>query len=274
MFIAALALALAAAPAQNIKLASAGFKTVGIPEQQATFFSDFFAAELSKVSGYQVTTATELSGLLGLERQKELLGCNDQSESCAAELLGALGADAIITGTTAKVGNGFAVTVKISATRDGEQLAAASGELDDESAVLPWLGKSARSMAVKLRQRYGGAPTASELAVGSRVRARTVAPAIAGGVLLAGSVVTYAIAKDKADKITASDSPYQSPGEANRAATEANTLRAVAFVAGGAGLVALGIAAFLSFNGDDSAVAIAPQVTPTLAGVVIGGRFL
>lgn len=273
MIIAALALALAAAPAQNIKVASAGFKTVGLPEQQAAFFSDFFAAELSKASGYQVTTATELSGLLGLERQKQILGCGDQSESCAAEVLGALGADAIITGTTAKVGKSFAVTVKISATRDGEQLAAASGELGDESEVLPWLGKNARSMAGKLRQRFGGAATAPGVSAGSPVRARTLVPAIAGGALLAGSVVTYAIAKDKVDKISAPNTPYQSPDEASRAANEANTLRTVAFVVGGAGLAALGVAAAMSLNGDESGVALAPQVTPTFAGLAIGGRF-
>src|SRR4051812_14986683 len=117
MLAAVVAVLLTAAPAPSVKLAATGFKSINLPDQQGTFFSDYFAEQLGRATGYPVTTATEVSGLLGLERQKQLLGCGDDSNSCAAELLGALGADAIVTGSAAKVGESFAITLKVSATR-------------------------------------------------------------------------------------------------------------------------------------------------------------
>lgn len=51
--------------------------------------------------GLKVMTGRDIGAVLGLERQKQLLGCMDDSTSCSAELAGALGVGALVVGTVA-----------------------------------------------------------------------------------------------------------------------------------------------------------------------------
>src|SRR5205823_914650 len=60
---------------------------------------------------YKVTTAAQLSAVLGLERQRQLLGCTEESGSCVAELANALGADVVVQSTVARVGEGLRCNV-------------------------------------------------------------------------------------------------------------------------------------------------------------------
>lgn len=57
--------------------------------------------------------------MIGLERQKKLLGCADDRSSCVAELAGALGTDGIIVGSPGKPGTNFTISLKIIRARDG-----------------------------------------------------------------------------------------------------------------------------------------------------------
>ncbi|MHB8875016.1 MAG: hypothetical protein ACYC8T_15130 [Myxococcaceae bacterium] len=103
---------LAAAPAP-VKLASPGFNYVNIDEKTGSLFAEYFARQLEG-EGVTVLLPQEIAAVLGLERQKQLLGCADENgASCLAELAGGLGANGIITGTIGKVGTGFTVSMKV-----------------------------------------------------------------------------------------------------------------------------------------------------------------
>src|SRR4051812_13752442 len=87
----AIALTLAAAP---IRLAAPAWQSVDVDANKTRFFSDYFAQQLQQARPeIRVTTETEIGQLIGLERQKALLGCNEASSNCMAELAGALGVD-------------------------------------------------------------------------------------------------------------------------------------------------------------------------------------
>src|SRR5262245_60639309 len=89
-----------AAAAGDITVAVPGFSgTADVPSQKRDFLVEYFSDRLSAQGGVSVTTPAQISAVLGVERQKQLLGCSDSSESCSAELAGALGVEALIIGS-------------------------------------------------------------------------------------------------------------------------------------------------------------------------------
>ena len=75
-------LSLCAAPA---KLAASAFAVSGEDEARAGVWLERFAEVMRRDGRVEVTTASDLSHLLGLERQKQLLGCDTEAASCLAE---------------------------------------------------------------------------------------------------------------------------------------------------------------------------------------------
>src|SRR5438309_267107 len=93
-----------AGSALPVRIAAPGLTSVDLSEAMGGLFADHLAKQL-ELHGLKVTSRSEMQALLGLERQKELMGCSDESTaSCLAELAGALGADGVLTGTLGKVG--------------------------------------------------------------------------------------------------------------------------------------------------------------------------
>src|SRR5437660_1662129 len=116
--------ALALAAEGPIKLGSPGLSYVSIDDKTGDFFVDFFAQKLI-AEGFRVTTKSEISALLGFERQKSLMGCGETATNCLAELAGALGVDGLIVGSLAKTPRGFVMNLKVVSALDARQLAAA-----------------------------------------------------------------------------------------------------------------------------------------------------
>ncbi|MHB8876121.1 MAG: hypothetical protein ACYC8T_20720 [Myxococcaceae bacterium] len=129
-----------------LKLASPGFSAVNVEPGVATFLSDHFAQQLA-LGGIKVATATEIGALIGLERQKQLVGCSDDAASCLAELAGALGADGLITGSVARFGGTFQINIKIISARDGAALSVVSRTAKDEESALGMLTQAASELA-------------------------------------------------------------------------------------------------------------------------------
>lgn len=208
MIVAVLAIAFAAAPTADLQLASAGFQAVGTDEKKTTFFGDYFAQRLGEAGKFPVTTPTQMASILGLERQRQLLGCSDESASCLAELAGALGSDAVMTGTLALVGKSYAITVKVTATSDAREVASAAATLATEEEILKWLSERAVEMGPRVRAalRPGSlvetpavttltpdspsvSATASPQSGGGGPGMKVWVPAIAGAMLLGGGVL-------------------------------------------------------------------------------------
>lgn len=127
---------------------------------------------------WRVTSARDVEALLGLERQRQLLGCGADS-SCVAELAGALGVDFVLSGSVVRSESGYLANLRILATRDGRAVAQASERLSTEAALLDWLDAAAPALRA---QALGEAPAARWV------------PAVAGGALAVGSGVSFVIA--------------------------------------------------------------------------------
>ena len=127
-----LLVALSAAPP---KIASLGLESVGVDRTLTIFLEERVAQRLSEKTGASVLTANDVRGLLGLERQKQLVGCTETATSCMSELAGALGATALLSGDIVKVGSRFSFSVKLLDTRTSKALFSKEIRVADEPRV-------------------------------------------------------------------------------------------------------------------------------------------
>src|SRR5256885_15930257 len=79
--------ALPARAAEAPKLAFFGVKAEGSAENDAArLLEDLVQAELAAVGTYAVIGRKDLETMLGIERQRQLMGCSDEGSSCLNEL--------------------------------------------------------------------------------------------------------------------------------------------------------------------------------------------
>jgi hypothetical protein len=149
-----LAVVVAAAPETAPKLASPGLFGLNLDEKATTYYSEQFAQQLA-LRGLQVITPREIATLIGLERQKQLMGCSDDQSSCLAELSNALGADGTVTGTLGRFGTAYQIDLKILSSRNASALAVHSSRVEGEVALLEELKQAARVMAPKVFEKLG-----------------------------------------------------------------------------------------------------------------------
>lgn len=89
----------------------------------------------SRAKDAQVIGSAEISTLLGLEKQKALLGCHD--EACMVEIAGALGAEEIVAGRLAKIGKTFVLELRRMDARKAQVTASATRTVTgEEDAIL------------------------------------------------------------------------------------------------------------------------------------------
>lgn len=176
-----LCLALAAGP--GFKLAAPEPSISGLEAKSGLVYYDYFTQQLAGHPGLTVVRESDIASLLGLERQKQLLGCAESS--CGAELAGALGVDGLMRTNIARVGTGFVVGVTVLDAKQGTPIATFSGRPPDEAKLLDFLAATADALAFKL---LGGEtkPIAAETDRGS---AWVVSAITTGALLVAGSAL-------------------------------------------------------------------------------------
>lgn len=93
-----LAQAPAATPAEkpNPRIAVPDFQTSAGNESLAAMVAGSVATEIDRTGLFQVTTSDQVRALLSLERQRQLLGCSD--DSCNSDIAGQLGVDYMLNG--------------------------------------------------------------------------------------------------------------------------------------------------------------------------------
>jgi hypothetical protein len=195
-------LLLAAEP--TLKLATVGFSQVGMSDAEASFFAEHFSVQLAAVDeqNVRVSTPKDMAAILGIEKQKQLLGCSDEQSSCMAELAGALGADGIVSGQIAKVGKSFQVNVKILAADGSKTLFLHSSKLlSSEEELIGELAKLRPQTAPAAA--IDASPSATIAAEGGRSRnPLKLLPGVLGvaGVVLSG--VAFGIAGEEYAKLS------------------------------------------------------------------------
>lgn len=91
--------ALAARP----KLAVMPLVGVRVDAEVTKILTDILTVRVSELGQYEVISADEVNAMLGMEKLKDALACDNVA--CAAEVGGALGVDYMLTGNVGKLGN-------------------------------------------------------------------------------------------------------------------------------------------------------------------------
>lgn len=84
----------------------------------ARTLTDAVTAEAGRSGYFQVMSTQDVQTLVGVERQRQLMGCSEESGSCLAELAGAMGAQLTLSGSIGRLGDAYQLTLQ---TLDAER---------------------------------------------------------------------------------------------------------------------------------------------------------
>ena len=93
------------------KLAVMPLGPVRIDAGVATLLTDIVTNEVGHYRMFQVISAGEINAMLGMEKMKEAVGCNDVA--CAAEIGGALGSNYMLAGTVGRLGSKLTISLSL-----------------------------------------------------------------------------------------------------------------------------------------------------------------
>lgn len=103
---------------EPVGIAVTPLQLIGMPAEMGGYAEDRLANRLGE-RGYKVTTSADIVAMLGLERQKQLLGvCSDDS-ACNTEIGAALGVPLMVTGRVTKIDERFDLDLRVIRQRDG-----------------------------------------------------------------------------------------------------------------------------------------------------------
>jgi hypothetical protein len=136
-----------------VKVAVPQFSASNVDAALTSVLADRFVSVLEQ-QGLRVTSAQDITVVLGLERQRHLLGCDD-GPSCAVEMANALGVDAIILVSVARTEAGRILNVRVLRASTGERLVSGTERVKDEQGAQDWLDAQAREIPRSLRKALG-----------------------------------------------------------------------------------------------------------------------
>ena len=242
--------------ADKPKLAVLDVQAVGVDPTQAVALGEAITQELSKRGFFEVISSSDIRTLLGVERQRQLLGCGDSS--CTAELSGALGARFVLQGTLTRLGDSLQLSLQMLDSSKAQTAARSvrlAKDIKQLAALLPWA--LAEATATPLPPQPSKALPWTLIGIGGAV--------FAGG----GIVAIDGFSRQRALKAELTETSgffkplYVYQDEVNYIA--ADKVIGFTLLAGGAALLGLGI----FFFPRDTGGAIA--LLPTTNGAMIAG---
>lgn len=226
-------------------------------------FTDAVTAEAQRTSFFEVVSSRDVSSLLGIERQRQLLGCTSEGSSCMTELSGALGARFVLSGTVAKLGQAYQLTLTTLDSQRATPLGRATrlaSSLEALRATLPWA--VAEATATPMPEAPSKALPVTLVAVGG---AGMVFGLVWGAVHLAQEQQLASVLNSAANSPGVLDTRASYQQELTRLTTQ----RWVALSALGVGAVAVAVGSLLFGLSDTPKVA----VVPTASGFALVGRW-
>jgi hypothetical protein len=257
-----------------------------IPERPLAAFSQALVPEIRKLEGVSAIGMGEVRDMLAFDRQRQLLGCSD--ESCLAEIGGALGVDEIISSQLTLVGKSYSLTLKRVSLKKAKVIQAETKHFDKRdgeellAVVGPMIGSLFPGKELKPGKTRGVDKEAARklnppplprwvfLATGGAA----IAAAAGGGVfglLMKDSVSSYNRLAERSVKEEVAGSDLKSyESTANSRAKTANIL----FIAGAGLAVAAGVEAFFTdWHNDRASLSIQPVALSDGGGVTLAGVF-
>lgn len=112
----------------------------GLDPTIATAMTEVLTGDVSKIGVFLVTSQKDMQTALGLERQRQLMGCGE--DTCLTELADALGARFVMSGSLAKLGDAFQLNVQTTDSHSNKALGRATriaADLKGLRAAMPYV---------------------------------------------------------------------------------------------------------------------------------------
>jgi TolB-like protein len=139
-----LASALSVSASSKQKVAILDVRVVG-DEAQATgkLLTQVASSEVAHFNRFDLITSESIADVLGVQRQKQMLGCNEDS-SCLAEIGAALGANYILSGQLGRLGRRYRLDFSLVDASKSKVLASEGAFFDNEGDLGDGVGKLVR----------------------------------------------------------------------------------------------------------------------------------
>lgn len=224
--------------------------------KRAAELEELALTELTRPGRLDVIGRSDVATLLGLERQKALLGCGDDG-SCIAEIGAALGAPYLVTGRVGSAGPLMRVDLKLVEVASSRVLAREGQVIEEER---DWYAATG-AMLARLEAAVPGLGARTPTSSGRSPWPFVVAGA--GALAGAGGGVLMALGASAANQalVDGRDGVALAP-EVSRSFDQASTQHAigVGLVAGGAAVAAVGVVlAFVLPGSSPPPVAVGPM---------------
>jgi TolB-like protein len=125
--------------ADKPKLAVLDVQPIGVEVEKAAALGEAITQELSRRGFFEVISSSDIRTLLGVERQRQLLGCGDSS--CTAELSGALGARFVLQSSLTRLGDSLQLSLQMLDSARAQTVARSvrlATDVKQLADVLPW----------------------------------------------------------------------------------------------------------------------------------------
>jgi TolB-like protein len=283
----------AAAPAAaRLKVAVTEVRSVqGVAVGTATILSDIVVSEVSR-RGYDVISQSDISAMLGFEKQKKMLGCDETS--CLAEIGGALGVDYLIAGQVGQIGTRYRISLLVVDSRTARVTGRAANFCDQNEDALARAAEATVGQLIASIRASGSTtlspPAGASPSPSSTYRAASTATATVdsgghhmttgswiafgtGGALVLGGTAAILSASKKYDSLSARQGTQGYYDAYQSQASGIRTMAIAGTVAVGAGVIAAGVGGWLYWRSDRIDVALIPTAGDRGAGLLAIGRF-
>ncbi len=290
-----------AALAAKTKVAVTEIKSVqGVAVGTATILSDIVVSEVAR-QGFDVISQSDISSMVGFEKQKKLLGCEETG--CLAEIGGALGVDYLVTGQVGQIGTRYRISLLVVDSRKARVAARAANFCDQNEDALARAAEATVAQLVKdIRTETAGGGAAVAAATPAAAKpaaapspdlkvsksAASPAPASAGtrhmttatwvwlgsgAALAAGGGAAILIANQRYSDLEKLQGTrgYYDAYTSKKAGIRSLAIAGTAAI--GAGVLVAGVGGWLYWRSDTASVALLPTATPGGAGLLAVGRF-
>lgn len=107
----------------------------------AGVFTESVTAEVAARGYFEPISSGEIATLLGVERQKQLLGCGEDANACVAEIAAALDAPFLMSGSLTKLQGLFQLNLQVIDSRKSRTVARSTRlarDFESLRALIPW----------------------------------------------------------------------------------------------------------------------------------------
>jgi TolB-like protein len=247
-----------AAPRPKVVVLSVGYSEDSLQKLSGSI-AEVILTELGRTRKVEAMGTSDVSTILGLERQRQMLGCAEESASCLAEISAALGAPWLVTGSLARLGKALRIDLKLVRARDGKAVFRDGRSIKDETETFDVVAEMVRAMVGEMELGPDGAAVEAKPQAPSPPGSTARVVLLGAGALAAvgGGVLLGLGASQRGDVLTHPEKYTYAQGDT--ALRSANSSMLLGGVIGGVGLAAAASAAVWM------ALARPPEGAPTVS---------